>query len=181
MLSYLRWLFSSHYSCILMAVCIPHDTFFYADVACFFLFSVLVHSGGVHGGHYYAFIRPTLSDQWCVSISWVSVHSGTVHIDSFPFCTIILIVARHFKLKRYLWFLKCFMLILPWNNLWKDNLSVTLCPAHNFSLLISGFITILCLVSTCNAILWICWLSLSSSISCTVDWQFIVIESLLSQ
>ncbi|KAJ9540444.1 hypothetical protein OSB04_026950 [Centaurea solstitialis] len=26
--------------------------------------SVLVHSGGVHGGHYYAFIRPTLSDQW---------------------------------------------------------------------------------------------------------------------
>lgn len=29
--------------------------------------SVLVHSGGVHGGHYYAFIRPTLSDQWYAS------------------------------------------------------------------------------------------------------------------
>ncbi|KAJ4829155.1 ubiquitin carboxyl-terminal hydrolase 13 [Turnera subulata] len=28
------------------------------------LHSVLVHSGGVQGGHYYAFIRPTLSDQW---------------------------------------------------------------------------------------------------------------------
>ncbi|CAM0883475.1 unnamed protein product [Alopecurus aequalis] len=28
------------------------------------LHSVLVHSGGVNGGHYYAFIRPTLSDQW---------------------------------------------------------------------------------------------------------------------
>ncbi|XP_048570622.1 ubiquitin C-terminal hydrolase 12-like isoform X9 [Triticum urartu] len=28
------------------------------------LHSVLVHSGGVHGGHYYAFIRPTLADQW---------------------------------------------------------------------------------------------------------------------
>ncbi|KAJ7960360.1 ubiquitin carboxyl-terminal hydrolase 12 [Quillaja saponaria] len=28
------------------------------------LHSVLVHSGGVHGGHYYAFIRPTFSDQW---------------------------------------------------------------------------------------------------------------------
>ncbi|WOL07935.1 ubiquitin carboxyl-terminal hydrolase 13 [Canna indica] len=28
------------------------------------LHSVLVHSGGVHEGHYYAFIRPTLSDQW---------------------------------------------------------------------------------------------------------------------
>ncbi|OAY52179.1 ubiquitin C-terminal hydrolase 13 isoform X3 [Manihot esculenta] len=28
------------------------------------LHSVLVHSGGVHGGHYYAFIRPTLSAQW---------------------------------------------------------------------------------------------------------------------
>ncbi|KAF7153501.1 hypothetical protein RHSIM_Rhsim01G0198200 [Rhododendron simsii] len=28
------------------------------------LHSVLVHSGGVHGGHYYAFIRPTLTDQW---------------------------------------------------------------------------------------------------------------------
>ncbi|KAJ6727514.1 UBIQUITIN-SPECIFIC PROTEASE 12-RELATED [Salix purpurea] len=27
------------------------------------LHSVLVHSGGVHGGHYYAYIRPTLSDQ----------------------------------------------------------------------------------------------------------------------
>lgn len=30
------------------------------------VFSVLVHSGGVHGGHYYAFIRPILSDQWYV-------------------------------------------------------------------------------------------------------------------
>ena len=30
----------------------------------FVVYSVLVHSGGVHGGHYYAFIRPTLSDQW---------------------------------------------------------------------------------------------------------------------
>ncbi|KAH7415376.1 hypothetical protein KP509_14G040100 [Ceratopteris richardii] len=30
----------------------------------YMLHSVLVHSGGVHGGHYYAFIRPTLSDQW---------------------------------------------------------------------------------------------------------------------
>ncbi|KAG4953164.1 hypothetical protein JHK87_038758 [Glycine soja] len=29
-----------------------------------FFHSVLVHSGGVHGGHYYAFIRPTLSEQW---------------------------------------------------------------------------------------------------------------------
>ncbi|CAI9094723.1 OLC1v1030510C1 [Oldenlandia corymbosa var. corymbosa] len=28
------------------------------------LHSVLVHSGGVRGGHYYAFIRPSLSDQW---------------------------------------------------------------------------------------------------------------------
>uniref|UniRef100_A0A5B6Z851 ubiquitinyl hydrolase 1 n=1 Tax=Davidia involucrata TaxID=16924 RepID=A0A5B6Z851_DAVIN len=28
------------------------------------LHSVLVHSGGVHGGHYYAYIRPILSDQW---------------------------------------------------------------------------------------------------------------------
>ncbi|XP_009379676.1 ubiquitin C-terminal hydrolase 12-like isoform X1 [Pyrus x bretschneideri] len=28
------------------------------------LHSVLVHSDEVHGGHYYAFIRPTLSDQW---------------------------------------------------------------------------------------------------------------------
>ncbi|KAL0433504.1 UNVERIFIED_CONTAM: Ubiquitin carboxyl-terminal hydrolase 13 [Sesamum latifolium] len=30
----------------------------------YILHSVLVHSGGVHGGHYYAFIRPTLSNQW---------------------------------------------------------------------------------------------------------------------
>lgn len=29
-----------------------------------FVCSVLVHSGGVHGGHYYAYIRPTLSNQW---------------------------------------------------------------------------------------------------------------------
>lgn len=35
----------------------------------FFFCSVLVHSGGVHGGHYYAFIRPTLSDQWYASCS----------------------------------------------------------------------------------------------------------------
>ncbi|KAI3952854.1 hypothetical protein MKW92_019983 [Papaver armeniacum] len=26
--------------------------------------AVLVHSGGGHGGHYYAFIRPTVSEQW---------------------------------------------------------------------------------------------------------------------
>jgi hypothetical protein len=25
---------------------------------------VLVHSGGIHGGHYYAFIRPQLGSQW---------------------------------------------------------------------------------------------------------------------
>jgi hypothetical protein len=31
-----------------------------------FCYSVLVHSGGVHGGHYYAFIRPSLSDQWYI-------------------------------------------------------------------------------------------------------------------
>ncbi|XP_073269254.1 ubiquitin C-terminal hydrolase 12-like isoform X1 [Primulina huaijiensis] len=30
----------------------------------YMLHSVLVHSGGVHGGHYHAFMRPTLSDQW---------------------------------------------------------------------------------------------------------------------
>ncbi|XP_058007536.1 ubiquitin C-terminal hydrolase 13 isoform X6 [Hevea brasiliensis] len=30
----------------------------------YMLHSVLVHSGGVHGGHYYAYIRPTLADQW---------------------------------------------------------------------------------------------------------------------
>ena len=40
----------------------------------------------------------------------------------------------------------------------------TLSPAHNFSILIAGFITILCLVSTCNAILWICWLALSLTV-----------------
>ncbi|XP_075520070.1 ubiquitin C-terminal hydrolase 12-like isoform X1 [Primulina tabacum] len=28
------------------------------------LYSVLVHRGDVHGGHYYAFIRPALSSQW---------------------------------------------------------------------------------------------------------------------
>ncbi|KAL9266601.1 Ubiquitin C-terminal hydrolase 13-like protein [Drosera capensis] len=28
------------------------------------LHSVLVHSGGVHSGHYYTFIRPTVSEQW---------------------------------------------------------------------------------------------------------------------
>ncbi|MBA0813604.1 hypothetical protein Gohar_027437, partial [Gossypium harknessii] len=35
------------------------------------LHSVLVHSGGVHGGHYYAYIRPTLSDQ-CIYWYWSS-------------------------------------------------------------------------------------------------------------
>ncbi|KAI3847192.1 hypothetical protein MKX03_033299 [Papaver bracteatum] len=28
------------------------------------LHGILVHSGGGHGGHYYAFIRPTVSEQW---------------------------------------------------------------------------------------------------------------------
>ena len=36
--------------------------------------SVLVHSGGVTGGHYYAFIRPTLTDQWWVFCFGLSVH-----------------------------------------------------------------------------------------------------------
>lgn len=40
----------------------------HASHAQFFPCSVLVHSGGVHGGHYYAFIRPTLSDQWYVYV-----------------------------------------------------------------------------------------------------------------
>ncbi|RZC92959.1 hypothetical protein C5167_036204 [Papaver somniferum] len=30
----------------------------------YILQAVLVHSGGGHGGHYYAFIRPTVSEQW---------------------------------------------------------------------------------------------------------------------
>ena len=46
-----------------------------------FVYSVLVHSGGVHGGHYYAFIRPTLSDQWydydhpVKYLSWVCLYA----------------------------------------------------------------------------------------------------------
>jgi hypothetical protein len=36
--------------------------------------SVLVHSGGVHGGHYYAFIRPKLSDQWYIQFNiWIKL------------------------------------------------------------------------------------------------------------
>lgn len=38
------------------------------DLMTFLECSVLVHSGGVSGGHYYAFIRPTLSNQWYGSI-----------------------------------------------------------------------------------------------------------------
>ncbi|KAK8481841.1 hypothetical protein V6N12_030596 [Hibiscus sabdariffa] len=30
----------------------------------YMLHSFFIHSGGVHGGHYYAYIRPTRSDQW---------------------------------------------------------------------------------------------------------------------
>lgn len=38
--------------------------------------SVLVHSGGVHGGHYYAYIRPTLSDQWYAYLfPWFLFHA----------------------------------------------------------------------------------------------------------
>ena len=52
------------------------------DVVC----SVLVHSGGVHGGHYYAFIRPTLSDQW------YGLYSQILHILSF-ICVCISVLA----------------------------------------------------------------------------------------
>lgn len=41
-----------------------HGYTLHASHAQCFSCSVLVHSGGVHGGHYYAYIRPTLSDQW---------------------------------------------------------------------------------------------------------------------
>ncbi|KAG8488661.1 hypothetical protein CXB51_016728 [Gossypium anomalum] len=50
-----------HLSCLSCALPFPS----FAGAYIFeFGYSVLVHSGGVHGGHYYAFIRPTLSDQW---------------------------------------------------------------------------------------------------------------------
>ena len=43
---------------------------FVASLQC----SVLVHSGGVHGGHYYAFIRPKLSDQWYIQFNiWIKL------------------------------------------------------------------------------------------------------------
>ncbi|XP_010534918.1 PREDICTED: ubiquitin carboxyl-terminal hydrolase 12-like [Tarenaya hassleriana] len=43
---------------------VSFSCFSFARLTFSFFCSVLVHSGGVHGGHYYAFIRPTLSDQW---------------------------------------------------------------------------------------------------------------------
>eukprot|EP00005_Dracoamoeba_jomungandri_P003044 CAMPEP_0174260310 /NCGR_PEP_ID=MMETSP0439-20130205/9536_1 /TAXON_ID=0 /ORGANISM="Stereomyxa ramosa, Strain Chinc5" /LENGTH=1088 /DNA_ID=CAMNT_0015344525 /DNA_START=16 /DNA_END=3282 /DNA_ORIENTATION=+ len=36
----------------------------FADKPLYRLYAVLVHSGDVHGGHYYAFIRPTTKKQW---------------------------------------------------------------------------------------------------------------------
>jgi hypothetical protein len=54
----------------------------------------------------------------------------------------------------------------------------TLSPAYNFSILIAGFITIFCLVSTCNAILWICWLALSLTAHSDKEPSFTVISYL---
>jgi hypothetical protein len=54
-------------------------------VVCF-AYSVLVHSGGVHGGHYYAFIRPTLGDQWyvCVCVFFFFSFFSGAHSSHMP-------------------------------------------------------------------------------------------------
>lgn len=54
---------------IVVCLFVAHTLFVVFSHVLFFYYSVLVHSGGVHGGHYYAFIRPTLSDQWYVLFS----------------------------------------------------------------------------------------------------------------
>jgi len=52
--------------------------------------SVLVHSGGVHGGHYYAFIRPTLSDQWYEFDHLSTINYYKVRWNAFNMCTNIM-------------------------------------------------------------------------------------------
>lgn len=51
-----------------LILCIWSFGVLFCNVLQSFFPSVLVHSGGVHGGHYYAFIRPTLSEQWYVMV-----------------------------------------------------------------------------------------------------------------
>lgn len=63
------------HTCVDICLCMYMHTLIYICSCCISYFvgcvlnqiifcSVLVHKGGEHGGHYYAFIRPTLSDQW---------------------------------------------------------------------------------------------------------------------
>lgn len=54
-----------------------------------FFHSVLVHSGGVHGGHYYAFIRPTLSEQWYVYSAFRSEFFSAIWATCFCACVMM--------------------------------------------------------------------------------------------
>ena len=60
---FLALLFHVIFVMLHLLICLTFDALSFS-FSCLFVCSVLVHSGGVHGGHYYAFIRPTLSDQW---------------------------------------------------------------------------------------------------------------------
>lgn len=59
--------------------CLWFRAFFKLIILRFSFACILVHSGGLHAGHYYSFIRPTLSDQWYAScISRVCTHLSCV-------------------------------------------------------------------------------------------------------
>lgn len=75
--------------------------------------SVLVHSGGVHGGHYYAFIRPKLSDQWYIQFNiWIELSSTFSLIFESNCSFLIFIKQRSFSGTRSH---SCF------NSIWKGN------------------------------------------------------------
>ena len=54
----------------------PNDT---STKYCYQLHAVLVHSGSVHGGHYYAFIRPTPEEKWFKFDDDKVVHVNSKH------------------------------------------------------------------------------------------------------
>ena len=79
--------------------------------------SVLVHSGGVNGGHYYAFIRPTLSNQWyglVLNSRWLNAFLCADFWRSLFDTKLI------------------FLLILAWEE-WYDQHWYLVCPFHLYN------------------------------------------------
>jgi hypothetical protein len=123
----------SHYSCILMTVCIQIGSIFsmlmlpvsfFCSVFLFIVEEYMVATTMLSFGRHSRISGAFQSHEFLFIV--VDVSCDTVCLTIFCHAPLFWLWPIILKLKTYLRFLKCSMLLLPWNNLWEDNLSVRL-------------------------------------------------------